>query len=148
MWWVLVVLVRGKESQAKWSSMRRLQEWPWEGRFVRGAIRSFSHAHRSLWIAFIYIPLTDSRVNACVASSPAANHLPCALSIYLSIYLSICLLRLGRFFSVLFFYTVGRNNWTREQPVARSLPTRDNTNRINAYRYPCLEWDSNPRCQC
>jgi hypothetical protein len=29
-------------------------------------------------------------------------------------------------------------------PVARQLPTQDNTNRRNADRHPCLEWDSNP----
>jgi hypothetical protein len=37
--------------------------------------------------------------------------------------------------------TVGRTPLTGDQPVARPLPTH----RINAYRYPCLEWDSNPR---
>jgi hypothetical protein len=26
--------------------------------------------------------------------------------------------------------------------------TKHNTNRINAYRHPCLKWDSNPRSQC
>jgi hypothetical protein len=31
--------------------------------------------------------------------------------------------------------------------VARPLPTQDNTNRINADRYLCLEWDSKPRSQ-
>jgi hypothetical protein len=25
---------------------------------------------------------------------------------------------------------------------------QNNTNRINANRHPCLEWDSNPRSQC
>jgi hypothetical protein len=30
------------------------------------------------------------------------------------------------------FYTVGRTPWTNNQPVARPLPTQDNTNRINA----------------
>jgi hypothetical protein len=31
-------------------------------------------------------------------------------------------------------------------PVARPLPTHKH--RINADKHPCLEWDSNPRCQC
>jgi hypothetical protein len=43
-------------------------------------------------------------------------------------YLSICgstvlLLDLGRFFSLLILYTVGRTPWTGDQPVARTLPT-------------------------
>jgi hypothetical protein len=52
------------------------------------------------------------------------------VSIYLSIYLSICLwlynplLGLGRFFSFLIFYTVGRTPWTGDQPVARPLPAQ------------------------
>jgi hypothetical protein len=55
-------------------------------------------------------------------------------------------LDLGRFFSFLILYTVGRSPWTGHQPVARPLPTH-NTNRINAHRHTCLEWDSNPS-QC
>jgi hypothetical protein len=61
------------------------------------------------------------------------------LSIYLSIYVSVCLsvclsfhlstpqsiysplLGLGRFFSFLISYTVGRSPWTRDQLVARPL---------------------------
>jgi hypothetical protein len=38
----------------------------------------------------------------------------------------------------------GRTPWTSDQPVGRPL---HNTNRINIYRLPCLEWDSNPRSQ-
>jgi hypothetical protein len=60
-----------------------------------------------------------------------------SLSLYLSVYLSIfhlsnylsdCLsvysplLGLGRFFSFLIFYTVGRVPWTGDQPIARPLP--------------------------
>jgi hypothetical protein len=46
------------------------------------------------------------------------------LSIYPSIYLWLYspLLGLGRFFSFLIFYTVGRTPWTGDQPVARPLP--------------------------
>jgi hypothetical protein len=50
---------------------------------------------------------------------------------------------LGRFFSLLILYTVSRTHWTKDQSVARPLPTH----RIKAYRYPCLAWDSNPRSQ-
>jgi hypothetical protein len=42
------------------------------------------------------------------------------LSIYLRLYNP--LLGLGRFFSFLIFYTVGRTPWTSDQPVARPLP--------------------------
>jgi hypothetical protein len=51
---------------------------------------------------------------------------------------------LGRFFSFLITYIIGRTPWTGDQPVARPLPTH----RINVHRHPCLEWDSNPRFQC
>jgi hypothetical protein len=48
---------------------------------------------------------------------------------------SICgstalLLDLGRFFSFLIFYTVGRTPWTEDQPIARPL----HTHRINAHK--------------
>jgi hypothetical protein len=42
-------------------------------------------------------------------------------------------LGLGRFFSFLIPYTVGRTPWTGDQPVARPLPThRKHKHRINA----------------
>jgi hypothetical protein len=74
------------------------------------------------------------------------------LSVYLSIYLSIydstvLLLDLGRFFSFLILYTVGRTPWTGNQPVARPLPKHRITQAQNKRGYPRLEWDSNPRSQ-
>jgi hypothetical protein len=48
-------------------------------------------------------------------------------------------------FCFLIFYTVGRTPWRGDQPVARPPPTHKH--RINAYKHPCLEWDSNPRSQ-
>jgi hypothetical protein len=53
------------------------------------------------------------------------------LSIYLSIYLWLYspLLDLGRFFSFLILYTIGRTLWTGDQPVARLLPTHRTTQR-------------------
>jgi hypothetical protein len=60
------------------------------------------------------------------------------------------LLGLGRFFSFLFLYIVGRTPWTGYQPVARPLPTHRTTqtqNKRTQYRHTCLEWDSNPRSQ-
>jgi hypothetical protein len=45
----------------------------------------------------------------------------------LSIYGSTALLDLGRFFSFLILYTVGRTLWTGDQPVARPLSTQSTT---------------------
>jgi hypothetical protein len=71
------------------------------------------------------------------------------LSIYLSTYLWLYdpLLDLGRSFSFLFLYTVGRTPWTANQPVARPLPTHRTPQTQNKciHRHPCLEWNSNPR---
>jgi hypothetical protein len=51
----------------------------------------------------------------------------------LSIYLWLCspLLDLGRFFSFLTLYTVGRTPWTGDQPVARPLSTHRKTETPN-----------------
>jgi hypothetical protein len=53
-----------------------------------------------------------------------------------------------RFVSLQFLKTVGRIPWMGDKPVARPLPTQDDTDTINADRYSCLEWDSNPRSPC
>jgi hypothetical protein len=70
------------------------------------------------------------------------------VGIYLWLYSP--LLVLGRFFSFLILYTVGRTPSTGDQPVSRSLPTHTTTqtqNKGTQYRHSCLEWDSNPRSQ-
>jgi hypothetical protein len=64
-----------------------------------------------------------------------------------SMNLQVLLLGLGQIFSFLILYTIGRTPWTGDQPVARPLPTHMATNRINAHRHPCVEWDSNSRSQ-
>jgi hypothetical protein len=76
------------------------------------------------------------------------TYLPTCLSIYISMLLSSYLSISGSettwtlaAFSV--SYTDGRTPWTGDQPMARPAPTQ----RINAHRHPCLEWDSNPRPQ-
>jgi hypothetical protein len=47
------------------------------------------------------------------------------------------------------FYTVGRTPWTGDLPSqGRYLHTGQHRQRINADKYPCLKWDSNPRSQC
>jgi hypothetical protein len=59
------------------------------------------------------------------------------------------LLDLYRFFSFLIFHTVHKTLWKGDQPIARPLPAHTHTvqhrHRINAYRHPCLKWNSNPR---
>jgi hypothetical protein len=47
-------------------------------------------------------------------------------------------------------YTVGRTNWTGDQLFARPLPTHRTAQSQNKHKHkhPCLEWYSNPRCQC
>jgi hypothetical protein len=48
-------------------------------------------------------------------------------------------------FDFFILYIDGKTPCIGDQPAARSLPTHDG---INAYRHPCLEWDSNPLSQC
>jgi hypothetical protein len=45
------------------------------------------------------------------------------------------------------FYTEARTPYTSDQPIVRPLPTHRATQTLNKrpHRYPCLEWDSNPR---
>jgi hypothetical protein len=52
-------------------------------------------------------------------------------------------------FQFLNLYTVCRNPWTGDQPVARSLPTHRTTQTQNkrTNRHPCIQWVSNPRSQ-
>jgi hypothetical protein len=72
------------------------------------------------------------------------------LSIYLSIYLYVCLVclstvlgDLGRFFSFLIqTQLVGLLEWGISPLQGRYL------HRINTHRHPCLEWDLNPWSQC
>jgi hypothetical protein len=61
------------------------------------------------------------------------------MSIYGS---TVLLLDLGRLFSFLILYTIGRTLWTGDQLFARPLLTHRTTQtKINAHRHPCLEWD-------
>jgi hypothetical protein len=59
-------------------------------------------------------------------------------SIYLWFYSP--LLDLGRFFSFLILYTVGRTPWMGDQPVARSLPTHRITQTRNKCKQPSMPW--------
>jgi hypothetical protein len=61
-------------------------------------------------------------------------------------YLSICLwlynpsLGLGRFFSFLILYTVGRALWTGDQPVTRPLPVHRTTQTQNKHTQTSMPW--------
>jgi hypothetical protein len=48
-----------------------------------------------------------------------------------SLYGSAAFVDLGRFFSFLILYTVGRTPWTGDQPIARPLPTHRTTQTQN-----------------
>jgi hypothetical protein len=93
-------------------------------------------------------PFTSSHFCFFIIVEPAiCCLLPLPSPLYLWLYSP--LLGLGRFFSVLIFYTVGRTPWTGDQPRRKaSTCKQDSTKRINAHRHPCLKWDSNPRSQC
>jgi hypothetical protein len=65
-------------------------------------------------------------------------------------YLRLCspLLDLGRFFSFLILYTIGRLLGRGIGPSqGRYLHTGQHKPRINVHRHPCPEWDSNPGSQ-
>jgi hypothetical protein len=99
----------------------------------------------------IYLP-TCLSVSLCLSVLQTVHP-----SIHPSIYLCSCCSPVGaygicemlRFTSVSQLKTIGRTPWTGDQPVAMPLPyTGQHKHRINVYKYPCLEWDSNPRSQC
>jgi hypothetical protein len=48
----------------------------------------------------------------------------------------------------LFTQSVGLPGWGISQSQGRYLQTEQRKHRINAYRHPCLEWNSNPQSQC
>jgi hypothetical protein len=63
--------------------------------------------------------------------------------IYLSVCLSVYLqsfLDLGRFFSFLILYTVGRTPWTGDQTAARSIPTHRTTQTQNKHTQTSMTW--------
>jgi hypothetical protein len=74
---------------------------------------------------------------------------PIHLSFHPSIKSSTALLDLDSFFSFLInTQSVGRlGRWIRPSQ-GRYLHTGQHRQRINADRYPCLEWVSNPQSQC
>jgi hypothetical protein len=75
-------------------------------------------------VSLIYVSI---HLSICLSMAFSISLSVC-LSIYLWVY-STFLLDLGRFFSFLILYVVGRTPWTGYQPVARPLPAH----RINAH---------------
>jgi hypothetical protein len=79
------------------------------------------------WIFFIYLSIYLS-IYLPIYLSIYLSYLSIYPSIYLSTYCStLLLLDLGRFFSFLILYTVGRTPWTGDQPVARRPSTQRTT---------------------
>jgi hypothetical protein len=142
----------------------RISQWPHGpkhelfcvGRIFRWQIRSPLGAwlYLSIYLC-IYLSIY---LSICLSVSVC-------LSIYLSVSLSVCLsvcppvrpptgpsisgclglhsrlLDLGRLFSFLKFYTVGRTPWMADQPVARPIPIHRTSQTQN-------KWNSKPRSQC
>jgi hypothetical protein len=109
---------------------------------------------RNLYI-YLYLSVCLSVCLSIYLSNYLSICLSIYLSTYLSTYLSMCLsMAIEPFvgpwpiFSFLFLCTVGRTPWRGSARHKASIYTQNNTNRINAYRHPRLEWDSKPRPQC
>jgi hypothetical protein len=68
--------------------------------------------------------------------------------VYGAIYGSTARVGLGRFFSFLIYtQSVGLLGRVTSMSQGRYLYTEQRKHRLNAHRHPCLQWDSNPRCQ-
>jgi hypothetical protein len=76
-----------------------------------------------------WVPQRNFRELAQVTSRP----LPCKCFLTLLLFYgsTALLLDLGRFFSFLILYRIGRTPWTGDQPVARLLPTHRTTQTQN-----------------
>jgi hypothetical protein len=64
----------------------------------------------------------------------------CIYLIYLSMALQSFLSDLGRFFSLLILYRVGRNPWTSDQPLASPLPAHRITQTQNKRTQTSMSW--------
>jgi hypothetical protein len=73
-----------------------------------------------------------------IGSSLLSVCLSVCLCVYLSIYSPS--LGLGRFFSLLIFYTVSRTPWTGDHPVARPLPAHMTTQTQNKRTHTSMPW--------
>jgi hypothetical protein len=82
------------------------------------------------------IPRKPQILQVDSVSLHSSTYLPACLHAYLPTYLpiygsTVLLLDLGRFFSFLILYTIGRIPWTGDQPVARPLLTHRTTQTQN-----------------
>jgi hypothetical protein len=102
-----------------------------------------------------YINLSHNRWSLVLSSSRKPSEykweaLPLEpVYIYVSAYGSTALVDLGRFFSFLIYtQSVGLLGRGISPSQGHYLHTEQHKHRINVHRYPCHEWDSNPRSQC
>jgi hypothetical protein len=88
-------------------------------------------------------PRTEHLLNTSI-------YLSICLSMYLYIYDSTALYWALAAFSISWSFTqsVGLLGRGICPSLGRYLHTEQHKHRINAYKYPCLKWDSNPRSQC
>jgi hypothetical protein len=100
----------------------------------------------SAWTKYILLPQTkgNNLINQSIRNLTVVF---CHLLLMDEIsYLFICLWLysslsdLGRFFSFLIPYTVGRTPWTGDQPVARLLPTHRTTQKRNKRTQTSIPW--------
>jgi hypothetical protein len=72
-------------------------------------------------------------------SSETSLHFQRTIYLYLWLYIPFCW-TLAFFFSFLILYTVGMTPWSRDQPVARPLPTHRRTQTQNKRTQTSMPW--------
>jgi hypothetical protein len=142
-------------SFTSWTSQRRKSLGiHWRGGWVGPRVGVKAVGKRQISCPFLesnYVNYEHCYVcTGCFNSSFTSIYPSVCLSVFLCIYLfTVLLLNLGRFFSVLIHTQSVRLLERGISPSqGRYLHKEQHKHRINAYRYPCLEWDSNPRSQC
>jgi hypothetical protein len=138
-----VVLLQENEEDISQKSMDELRKLSTIYNFKISAIKTKVTAFRG------ECPIRSKITIDNKSNTEKAFDFDCLLSLLL-LWLYSPLFGLGRFFSFLNLYTIGRAPWTGDQPAARPLPTRrtkQTQNKRTQYKHPCLEWDSNPRSQ-
>jgi hypothetical protein len=94
---------------------------------------------RKIWVVLQMATRVFFPMKATWRNPPHSTYV---VSIYLSIYLWLYnpLLDLGRLFSFLILYTVGRTPWTGDQPIVRPLPTHRTTQTQNKSTQTSMPW--------
>jgi hypothetical protein len=95
----------------------------------------------------LHIYFKTEAVYSCETSVDVYRTRWCYISEYTTLHLLVksvygctALVDLGRCFSLLIIYTVGRTPWTGEQPVARPLPTHRTTQTQNKLTQTSMPW--------